>query len=140
MCIRDRSFDFVGRGAATECADFGRLRTKEQNAVCGDETRSAEGRAVSYTHLDVYKRQELYCTGSLNLFNHPTNVNLNSRVVCFVLKGMGENLRKIATVSYTHLDVYKRQDLPHVGELLKTSYFFDTPPPAIEQSFTPNWG
>ena len=26
---------------------------------------------------------ELYCTGSLNLFNHPTNVNLNSRVVCF---------------------------------------------------------
>ena len=39
---------------------------------------------------------ELYCTGSLNLFNHPTNVDLNSRVVCIVLKGMGENLRKIA--------------------------------------------
>ena len=34
---------------------------------------------------------ELYCTGSLNLFNHPTNVNLNSRVVCFVLKGIGSN-------------------------------------------------
>ncbi len=29
-----------------------------------------------YDHLG-----ELYCTGSLNLFNHPTNVNLNSRVV-----------------------------------------------------------
>ncbi len=39
---------------------------------------------------------ELYCTGSLNLFNHPTNVKTNSRVVCIVLKGMGENLRKIA--------------------------------------------
>ena len=39
---------------------------------------------------------KLYCTGSLNLFNHPTNVNLNSRVVCIVLKGLGENLRKIA--------------------------------------------
>lgn len=39
---------------------------------------------------------ELYCTGSLNLFNHPTNVQTDSRVVCFVLKGMGENLRKIA--------------------------------------------
>ena len=39
---------------------------------------------------------ELYRTGSLNLFNHPTNVNLNSRVVCIVLKGLGENLRKIA--------------------------------------------
>ena len=39
---------------------------------------------------------ELYCTGSLNLFNHPTNVRTDNRVVCVVLKGMGENLRKIA--------------------------------------------
>jgi len=39
---------------------------------------------------------ELYCTGSLNLFNHPTNVQTDRRVVCVVLKGMGENLRKIA--------------------------------------------
>lgn len=39
---------------------------------------------------------ELYCTGSLNLFNHHTNVGLDKRVVCVVLKGMGENLRKIA--------------------------------------------
>ena len=39
---------------------------------------------------------ELYCTGSLNLFNHHTNVQTSNRVVCIVLKGMGENLRKIA--------------------------------------------
>ena len=39
---------------------------------------------------------ELYCTGSLNLFNHQTNVDLTARVVCIVLKGLGENLRKIA--------------------------------------------
>ncbi len=39
---------------------------------------------------------ELYCTGSFNLFNHPTNVKTDSRVVCIVLKNMGENLRKIA--------------------------------------------
>ena len=39
---------------------------------------------------------ELYCTGSLNLFNHQTNVKLTSHIVCIVLKGMGENLRKIA--------------------------------------------
>ena len=32
---------------------------------------------------------ELYCTGSLNLFNHPTNVKTDSRVVCIVLKNMG---------------------------------------------------
>jgi hypothetical protein len=39
---------------------------------------------------------ELYCTGSLNLFNHTTNIRLNNRIVCIVLKGLGENLRKIA--------------------------------------------
>ncbi len=39
---------------------------------------------------------ELYCTGSLNLFNHTTNIKLNNRIVCVVLKGLGENLRKIA--------------------------------------------
>ena len=35
-------------------------------------------------------------TGSLNLFNHQTNVKLTSHIVCIVLKGLGENLRKIA--------------------------------------------
>lgn len=39
---------------------------------------------------------ELYCTGSLNMFNHPTNVQTDSRITCVVLKSMGENLRKIA--------------------------------------------
>lgn len=39
---------------------------------------------------------ELYCTGSLNLFNHKTNVNLDNRIVCIVLKKLGEGLRKIA--------------------------------------------
>lgn len=39
---------------------------------------------------------ELYCTGSLNMFNHPTNVQTDNRITCIVLKSMGENLRKIA--------------------------------------------
>ncbi len=46
--------------------------------------------------LRVATALELYCTGSLNLFNFHTNVNLDARVVCIVLKDMGENLRKIA--------------------------------------------
>ena len=39
---------------------------------------------------------ELYCTGSLNMFNHATNVQTDRRITCIVLKSMGENLRKIA--------------------------------------------
>ena len=42
---------------------------------------------------------ELYCTGSLNLFNHPTNVKTDSRVVCIVLKNMGENLARLPCTS-----------------------------------------
>ncbi|MDD3229728.1 MAG: DUF87 domain-containing protein [Oscillospiraceae bacterium] len=39
---------------------------------------------------------ELYCTGSLNMFNFTTNVQTDKRIICIVLKSMGENLRKIA--------------------------------------------
>jgi len=39
---------------------------------------------------------EIYCTGSLNVFNHKTNVNTDKRVVCIVLKKLGAGLRKIA--------------------------------------------
>ncbi|QCD89886.1 hypothetical protein DEO72_LG4g838 [Vigna unguiculata] len=47
-------------------------------------------RAVSYTHLDVYKRQTLECEMSK------------------LQKGRTMSVR---AVSYTHLDVYKRQTL-----------------------------
>lgn len=39
---------------------------------------------------------ELSCTGSLNMFNFATNVQTDKRIICIVLKSMGENLRKIA--------------------------------------------
>ena len=52
---------------------------------------------------------ELYVSGSLNVFNHRTNVELNNRLVCFDIKQLGKQLKKLGTVSYTHLDVYKRQ-------------------------------
>ena len=53
-----------------------------------------ENIAVSYTHLDVYKRQTL------------------DRPVLEVIDGaLSAVLRdyEVSTVSYTHLDVYKRQ-------------------------------
>jgi hypothetical protein len=39
---------------------------------------------------------EIYVTGSLNVFNHRTNVNLNNRLVCYDIKEMGKQLKKIA--------------------------------------------
>lgn len=38
---------------------------------------------------------ELYVTGSLNVFNHRTNVELNNRMVCYGIKQLGQQLKKI---------------------------------------------
>ncbi|MGL6200439.1 MAG: VirB4-like conjugal transfer ATPase, CD1110 family [Lachnospiraceae bacterium] len=38
---------------------------------------------------------EIYVTGSLNVFNHRTNVNLNNRLVCYDIKELGKQLKKI---------------------------------------------
>ena len=51
---------------------------------------------VSYTHLDVYKRQPYVCNGCSQLSK------------CTLLKRIYDPADAHA-VSYTHLDVYKRQ-------------------------------
>ena len=65
--------------------------------------------AVSYTHLDVYKRQLQYLkekkqdfvTDSTNLEDDALRNKIRHHVVPL--------LESINPVSYTHLDVYKRQ-------------------------------
>lgn len=57
-----------------------------------------------YNRLRAYKDaaaqhiatcMEIYVTGSLNVFNHRTNVDINNRIVCFDIKGLGKQLKKI---------------------------------------------
>lgn len=38
---------------------------------------------------------ELYVTGSLNVFNHRTNVELENRLVCFNIKELGKQLKQL---------------------------------------------
>ena len=38
---------------------------------------------------------ELYVTGSLNVFNHQTNVELKNRLICFDIKQLGKQLKKL---------------------------------------------
>ena len=68
----------------------------------------AEGKpeAVSYTHLDVYKRQ------MLSLPWAPTSVwSISpSLPTSAPIRLAATNLKPPRPVSYTHLDVYKRQD------------------------------
>ena len=38
---------------------------------------------------------EIYVSGSLNVFNHRTNVELHNRIVCYDIKELGKQLKKI---------------------------------------------
>lgn len=38
---------------------------------------------------------EIYVSGSLNVFNHRTNVNIQNRLVCFDIKELGKQLKKL---------------------------------------------
>jgi type IV secretory pathway VirB4 component len=38
---------------------------------------------------------EIYVTGSLNVFNHRTNIDARNRLVCFDIKELGKSLKKI---------------------------------------------
>ena len=58
-------------------------------------TRTIQSIAVSYTHLDVYKRQGVY-------FGEKKTEEINGELVA-------SDHMNYAAVSYTHLDVYKRQ-------------------------------
>lgn len=38
---------------------------------------------------------EIYVNGSLNLFNHRTNVNVHNRIICYNIKELGKQMKKI---------------------------------------------
>ena len=84
-------------------------------------------RAVSYTHLDVYKRQILLRAGRNILRGQVFDENFLMSLATLGAFAIGEYPEAVAvTVSYTHLDVYKRQGLDKIA-----SGWFDTTWPMI---------
>ncbi len=45
--------------------------------------------------MRVANSLEMYVNGSQNLFNHQTNIDLNNRIVCFDIKELGNQLKKV---------------------------------------------
>ena len=56
-----------------------------------NELRNQEEKEAQY----IATALEIYVTGSLNVFNHRTNVNIHSRVVSYDIKELGKQLKKI---------------------------------------------
>ena len=50
---------------------------------------------VQFAAAAIVGKMRTYINGSNDVFNHRTNINLNNRVVCFNIKNLGSNLRKI---------------------------------------------
>ena len=75
---------------------------------------------VSYTHLDVYKRQgtaspTFFKPGGFKISHIVGNIDLSRNLTDQVSISIGSEARNetytIIAVSYTHLDVYKRQGM-----------------------------
>ena len=45
---------------------------------------------------------EIYVKGSLNIFNHHTNVDINNRIVCFDINQLGKQLKKLGMLLPLH--------------------------------------
>ncbi len=56
-----------------------------------DLLRTQEEKEAQY----IATALEIYVTGSLNVFNHRTNVNIQNRIVCYDIKELGKQLKKI---------------------------------------------
>ena len=66
---------------------------------------------------------ELYVSGSLNVFNHRTNVELNNRLVCFDIKQLGKQLKKLGMLIVQD-QVWNRVTVNRAAKK-STRYFMD---------------
>ncbi|MDO5398464.1 MAG: ATP-binding protein [bacterium] len=66
---------------------------------------------------------EIYVTGSLNVFNHRTNVNIESRVVSYDIKELGKQLKKIGML-ITQDQVWNRVTINREAHK-STRYYID---------------
>ena len=66
---------------------------------------------------------ELYVSGSLNVFNHRTNVEVSNRLVCFDIKQLGKQLKKLGMLIVQD-QVWNRVTVNR-AERKSTRYFMD---------------
>lgn len=73
--------------------------------------------------LRVANSLEMFVNGSQNLFNHRTNIDMSNRIICFDIKDLGNQLKKLAMLILQET-VWNRVSSNRV-EHKKTRYYID---------------
>ena len=84
-----------------------------------NELRRQEEKEAQY----IATALEIYVTGSLNVFNHRTNVNIDNRLVCYDIKELGKQLKKIGMLIVQD-QVWNRVTVNR-AERVSTRYYID---------------
>ncbi len=105
--MRKRLNGETEKQAEYEVPEFMKAEVAEIN-LCENLSKEEQIRAYSPTLQDVYQHlcdegtdladhlaaaMEIFVNGSLNLFNHRTNVDLSNRLIAFDIAGLKDNLR-----------------------------------------------
>lgn len=81
-CVRKIYLDFLSNSPSPEKMPI--LSDLHKELICSGEIA-----------LRVANSLEMYVNGSQNLFNHRTNIDINNRLVCFDIKELNNQLKKV---------------------------------------------
>lgn len=84
-CVRDIYEEFLTDSPSEESMPTLTTLYEKMSEKAGDNVK----------FNNIKNSLEMYVTGSLNVFNHRTNIEINSRIVCFDIKKLSSTLRKL---------------------------------------------
>jgi type IV secretory pathway VirB4 component len=96
--IYQRYFENPGPENMPVLGDLYQELIKQEFGLSKNAFKRAVGRLLKQEEPEarhVATALEIYVTGSLNVFNHRTNVELTNRLVCYDIKDLGKQLKKI---------------------------------------------
>lgn len=88
-CVRNLYINFF-----TEMENASEKEFNANMPILGDLQKALYETGEEYAKR-VANSLEIYVTGSLNIFNHRTNVDLKNRIVCYNIKKLKNTLRKL---------------------------------------------
>ncbi|MGL5273270.1 MAG: hypothetical protein ACRC8J_07290 [Phocaeicola sp.] len=94
----------------------------DKTPILGD-LYDALGRQEEKEAKHIRSALEIYVTGSLNVFNHRTNVELSNRLVCYDIKELGKQLKKLGMLIVQD-QVWNRVTINR-AEKRSTRYYMD---------------